>query len=60
MKHSQRQFAAHAPTPSKRSSTKTSSSQSTPNKPWSVKLEIRLPHKIGQPLGSSSSDGGGA
>jgi hypothetical protein len=27
-------------------------------KDWSVKVEVRLPHKIGQPLGSSASDGG--
>jgi hypothetical protein len=27
-------------------------------KDWTVKVAIRLPHKIGQPLGSSSGDGG--
>jgi hypothetical protein len=32
-----------------------------PKKDWSVEVKLRLPHKIGQPLGagSSASDGGG-
>lgn len=34
--------------------------QAAPTKSWSVKVELRLPHKIGQPLGSNSSDGCGA
>lgn len=33
-------------------------SAKTGSKDWSVKVAVRLPHKIGQPLGSSSSDGG--
>lgn len=58
MKQAQRQSAAQSPAPAKRSSTKTASNAAAAHKPWSVKLEVRLPHKIGQPLGSSSSDGG--
>jgi hypothetical protein len=27
------------------------------SKDWSIKVEVRLPHKIGLPLGSSASDG---
>jgi len=42
----------------KRSSARTAAP--APVKSWSVKVEVRLPHKIGQPLGSSSSDGSGA
>lgn len=56
MKQTQRN-AAQAPTPAKRSSTKAAET-AAPAKSWSVKVEVRLPHKIGQPLGSSSSDGG--
>ncbi len=26
-------------------------------KDWSVKMAVRLPHKVGLPLGSSASDG---
>ncbi len=58
MKQAQRQSAAQPSAPRKRSSTKGASQAAAAQKPWSVKLEVRLPHKIGQPLGSSSSDGG--
>lgn len=34
------------------------SAAAKPAKDWSVKVAVRLPHKIGQPLGSSASDGG--
>jgi hypothetical protein len=43
-------------TPAKQSAA--AASAKTGQKDWSVKVEVRLPHKIGQPLGSSSSDGG--
>lgn len=56
MKPTPRQSAAQ--TPAKRPSTQAASRAAAAPKPWSVKLEVRLPHKIGQPLGSSSSDGG--
>ena len=36
------------------------STKAAPTKSWSVKVEVRLPHKIGQPLGSNSSDGCGS
>lgn len=29
------------------------------SKDWSIKVKVRLPHKIGVPLGSDGSDGGG-
>ena len=58
MKQAQRQSAVQPSAPAKRSSAKAASHTTAAHKPWSVKLEVRLPHKIGQPLGSSSSDGG--
>lgn len=56
MKPTPRQSAAQ--TAAKRPPIQAASRAAAAPKPWSVKLEVRLPHKIGQPLGSSSSDGG--
>jgi hypothetical protein len=57
MKQVRQRTSGSKPAPAQQGAVAKSSSSAP--KDWSVKVAIRLPHKIGQPLGSSSGDGAG-
>ena len=56
MKQARQRSAAAKSTPTGQGTVQTTAKPE--RKDWSLKLEVRLPHKLGQPLGSSASDGG--